>query len=230
MKNLFFIAGVIAAFAATSAMAAPKFSIVGAGDFSMASYKDLADPTDPSTTLTAKTTGRAKYGAGLLVEFPLSPRVGFELGALYLTRQYALTYKLALVADPTLASEQPIGSLRHGFIQVPAMFKFHLGRVFALGLGGYFANNIGQVTRINNAGEEEKGSYADARLKRTDYGLSAGLGVAIPMGSSVAFLIDGRYNMGLANQYAPKEGDTFTEKIKNNDITAFVGFRFGANK
>lgn len=94
------------------------------------------------------------------------------------------------------------GAAAVSYAQIPAEFNIYLLHWLYLKAGGYF--------RFLVAGNP--GGYAS-----TDYGLSFGSGLAIPLGK-VALIVEGNYQMGLANV-------TGTSKWVNTSVSA--GLRFG---
>lgn len=99
---------VFALLAAPSALAGSKLSLVATGTLPM----DQITPTE----------SRFGFGGGgLLLEFG-SPRVGFELGALY----NRITVAVLNVSNTDSS------------VVVPGLLRFHLGSAISVGAGGYF--------------------------------------------------------------------------------------------
>ena len=178
-----------------------RFSVVGAGNFS--------DRHDTGATLTDSTSAKLAYGGGVLIEFPLSTHWSFELGGLYLQRAQSDTTLLPAVdATATIA-------------EVPLLLRYYFGQHFALGAGGYYASAIGNV----NFSDGTSGTYQALGLNSSDYGVVGSVSLYALLGSSVAFLVDGRCTYGLSN------ASTITGITSNYiDFQALAGLRFGGNK
>jgi hypothetical protein len=98
--------------------------------------------------------------------------------------------------------------IRSGIISGDLGFKFFLSNAFSIVLGGYY-NNL----RTNPMG-----------LSTQDYGLALGLGLTVPLGHNVGFLISPVYH------YALKEQTYATGTLKASEIIGMVGFVFGGGR
>lgn len=202
LKQLIIFA-LVAAFAAPAAFAG-GISIVGAGTMTSISATNVTDPTFKS---------KMGFGGGVLFDLG-SGKVMFETGALYLMRKTEWTYSFA----PTLPLT--VGTTA---VQVPVLARFKLGSAVSLGLGGFVESGMGKV-KSEVAGISSESSYGDNNLSNLDYGALASLGFRFPMGGGGAFLIDGRYAMGLKNR---NTNTASTATIKMSDFQALVGIQFG---
>jgi len=191
---------------------ASTLSIVGVGDSNTFTTGSL-----PSGTTTPTVSGKFSFGGGALLTMPIGPRVGLEVGALYITRKNE--------ANPALGSSQDITNTSHA-IQVPVLLKFHLFPAFHVGVGGYWAQGIGSVDSNNATTGVDNSSqtYSGANLKQTDYGLVGAAGFSFPLGGGTRLLAEGRYNYGLANIFTDPNSTGATEKYR--DLQAVVGLSF----
>jgi opacity protein-like surface antigen len=93
------------------------------------------------------------------------------------------------------------------YIKVPVMGKYYVADGFALQAGPYLSILTTTV----------ESDFKDS-VKNIDYGVGFGLGYEFKNG----LLIDGRYNLGLANIYDGGGSDSF----KNRTIQVGLGYRF----
>ncbi|MEK6707073.1 MAG: outer membrane beta-barrel protein [Bdellovibrionota bacterium] len=187
------------------ASAAVKFSLIGGA----------VNSKPAVVNITTSYAAKLSYGGGFLFEIMMGKRVGFELGGLYLLRKFDATAN-----SSTVTFESQI-------IQVPAVFRFHLSRVFSLGLGGFASSGIGNV-KATAAGTSVNQSYGNSGIKNLDYGVLGSLGIGIPLGAKTTFIFDGRYQYGLSN-VALNAAET-ASSFKHTDIIGFAGFMFGSTK
>src|SRR4051812_44117295 len=110
---------------AGSAQAAPRFSVFGVGDLG----KMKSDPAIDVLEQKAK----FGFGGGAQVELPLSPMLGLEIGAIYLSRKSEFTNQLTGV------------SFTGTYIQVPVQLRVWLNKFLSVGAGGYFASAMGDI-------------------------------------------------------------------------------------
>lgn len=182
-------------------------SIVGVGDFSKISASNA--PTSgtyggvPVSNISTSYSGKLGLGGGLLFTNMLSPRMGFELGGLYITRKTDVTTTYTVLG----LSQGSTSTTTTHYLQIPLLMRVRLTRGISVGAGGYFAEGVGSV---------------DPSIKKSDYGLVGSLGLHFPIDHSTAFLIDGRYNAGLANIDNTGSG----ADLKYRDFQVLVGFAF----
>ncbi len=160
-------------FLTLGAEAGPRFSIVGAGDYSKGTE------THFSGTMAAK----LGYGGGALVEFRLGAKAGLEVGALYLQRKM----------DNTVSGTAT--TITFTAIEAPVILRFWLNPMISLGAGGYYAQGYDKIKDSTGGAA----TYPDYSLLLGDYGVVGVLGFNFKLGNSVALLIDGRYTLGLAD-------------------------------
>jgi len=142
-------------------------------------------------------------GGGLLYELG-GGHMGLELGALY---------------DPRKIATSPAQTWT--YIEVPVLLRFHMGRAFSLGVGGYYAFMMGDIKRPSGGNL----TAAAAGVKTSDYGVVGSAAFMIPMGKSAAFRIDGRY---LAGAQSVNTAATIARKWSGYE--AIVGVTFGSGK
>lgn len=210
MTKLFKILAVMIVAIATSmpAMASPKFSFFGGVD----------QVSIRKTNITGAYTGKLGMAGGLGVEFMLGSKVGLELDAIYVQRKWDLTASGITVT--TAAS----------YVEVPLLLRFWLGQVFSLGAGGYYAQGIGKLKLTSSLSSLTlpDASFTSYGLKSKDYGAVGVAGFNFKLGSSAAFLLEGRYVYGLSEGLQP--GPAASASWKFSDIQGFAGLRFGGMK
>ena len=196
-----------------TAHAGVRFSLVGVGNLPLAS----ANLNGAVITLSGKLT----YGGGALIELPLGPRLGLELGGLYLKRRY----------DSDLSASGVTSRFELNTIEVPVALKIWLHRAFFLSLGGYVSSIFGEVTESDPAsGLSAAGTVSDLRQRPLNYGAMGGLGLSLPLGGSVALRAEGRYQYALQNSFDDELiASSSTNSLKYSEVHAFVGLTIGGS-
>jgi|GEM_PF-1454678 len=116
--------------------------------------------------------------------------IGLDIGAGPLGVMADIYYAKRKISDVD-------GDLSLTQIFVPVQARYSLIPMLQVTGGGYYASGIGDVT-FSDASNSVSQSYADAGLRRTDYGLTAGLGFSLPIGVG-SLVLEARYNWGLAD-------------------------------
>lgn len=143
-----------------------------------------------SVSYSARTGG----GGGLGAAFNLLPELDLEIDALY--APYSFT---ATIGTP--GSGVTVDA-RWYAIQIPVLARYWLLPFLSIGAGPYAAfavtDNTATVTVLNNPPTETT-SELNSAAKR-DFGVAGALSLRLPLsGSSVSFVLDGRYLVGLKN-------------------------------
>ncbi len=183
-----------------------------AARFSLVGVANSSEPNEPGTEY----SGKAGYGAGLLLEFKLMPLIGFELGALMMPRKYEYSSVVPTSSKTTLSSK---------VYQFPALLRMHLGRLFSLGVGGYYAKANGDIssdTKSDSGSSSQSLTYAARSQTSTDYGALASLALYMRLAPVTYLTFDGRYAMGMKNNSTAAGGDR-----KFNDMQLLAGLQFG---
>lgn len=161
-------------------------------------------------------SGETSYGAGVLLESRLVPMFGFEIGAMYAPRKFS--YSTAVPTATTVTSTSKV-------YEFPAAFRFHLGRNFSLGFGGYYAMGKGNLTQqtTSDAGSSTQNvTYASQGQTDSDYGLLGSAQIAFRLTPLTHLVFDGRYLMGLKNNSTIAGSDR-----KYNDFELLAGLQLG---
>ena len=161
-------------------------------------------------------SGKVGLGGGALVDFGILPMLSFQVGGLYVTRTYTDTVGAVVITDQL------------HYLEVPAQFRLMLGRVFSVGLGGYWAVGMGNITQTNGSVTNSNVTYGNFGLKNHDLGLIGSLNAAIPLGAMVQLYAEGQYLYGLQNELTDAAITASpTSSYKNRDIQFLLGLRFG---
>lgn len=218
MRNPRFpLALVIAALVAAPAFAGPgsrpDFAIVGVGDLASTdvSGSPAAMVVNGVTISNLSVTTKAKLGmgAGALMNAHFSPRLGAEIGALYVTRKFDSTASFTALGAP---SSTVTANTLH-YVEIPVALRFWLSPRFSIGVGGYYASGLGSS------------DFTAASTKKSDYGALGSAQLRLPLGGSTALLLDGRYEYGLANVDTSGYGNQ-----KYRTVQGMAGLCFGMGK
>ncbi len=185
---------VILGLAAHPSYALVKVSIVG--DVNSSKIEGSLPASEPSAA-------KVGIGGGLLLELPF----GLEIGALYHPRQLGT------------GSE----NLSARYLMVPVQMRAYPIPYFTLGLGGYYAQGIGNIQN-EFASTKTSETFAQMEFKKSDFGLLGTVGFDLPMGALISLIIEGRYAYGLTG--LGKSSSVYRDS-KWRDVHGLVGFRFG---
>lgn len=123
-----------------------------------------------------------------------------------------------------------MGKVNFDYISIPLLLKAKFGKKieFFVNAGPYLGILLSSYNRLDaNSNFPETETNTDSTTKKTDFGISAGIGVEIPVGRSGALTIEVRDNFGLSNISKSKE--TNAPEIKTNTVNFMIGyvFKFG---
>jgi hypothetical protein len=182
-------------------------SLVGVGDHSSLDISNVPSTATLSgvslTNISASSNAKWGFGGGALLDAMFDPAVGLEFGALYITRKIETTTTFTALGVNASSG----GTTAAHYVQIPILLRLAFSPYFSIGAGGYFAEGTGSLS----------GSA------KSDYGLIGSVGIHLPLGGSVAFLVDGRYNLGLKN--VDNSGLGETQKFR--DVQVLAGLTFG---
>lgn len=180
---------------------------------SLLGVANSSEPNEPGTEY----SGRPGYGAGLLLEFRLMPAIGIEFGALSLQRKYEYNTVVPTSTKTTVTAKM---------YEFPVLLRMHLGRLFSLGVGGYYAKAAGELgteTRTEGgAASSQTVSYASRNQTTSDFGALVSMALYFRLAAITHLTIDGRYAMGLKNNSTVAGSER-----KYNDMQLLAGLQFG---
>jgi hypothetical protein len=193
---------------ALPANAMVSFAVKGGASLSTAAIKDSG-----GDSIDGLSYGMG-YMGGVGLDVGMGP-IGIMADFLYAKR----TIKFEL--DTPIGTIEGSQAITQLFIPVQAKFSI-IPMLFVSG-GGYYSMGLGEIKTFDKDGDETSSeSYKDAGTSSSDYGLVAGLGVALPL-MATTLTLEARYNYGLSNMDSDPSGDagTFGRSI---DILAGVTF------
>lgn len=197
--------------------------------------------TSSSTLGASPATGVVGFGAGALLEWRWTRWIGIEVGGIYGQRHHKTRIASrgtgVVLGSPYTIDTTLNSSLQSFAVEIPVVLRIRLGRYLSLGGGVYYGYGLGHLrvtsststtvyysdrTYAGTTTDEQIMSFEKQQLHRSDYGWVGVLGFSIPLGKSIALILDGRYLHGIKNlSTAP---DT---TLRWRGIEALVGFRFG---
>jgi|GEM_PF-2900414 len=125
------------------------------------------------------------FGVGGLLGFTANWLLTFETGLLYMPRKFAQPS----FSDVTLTT-----------LQFPLILRFQFVPFFSVGVGGYFAQGIGNVsTTATGSSTSTDVDYATFNLSKSDIGLIGSAALYLPVLPTMSLLADFRYLLGLKN-------------------------------
>ncbi len=179
-------------------------SIALCDTISLLGVNNLSKPTASDSSYSAKSA----IGAGAFYEFNFSDTYALELGVVDVDRKYQNDTN-------TIQYTQKM-------IQLPLLFRIHLGSNLAFGLGGYFSFFPGDYkTEYLSNGTSTTTSYDAAGLKKTDYGAVSSFAYFYPLSERFNLVGEVRDNLGIKDNRV----NTSLPKLHVNDIQFFLGAR-----
>lgn len=117
------------------------------------------------------------------------------------------------------------------YLTIPVLFRYSLGvgeniKVFA-NAGPYMGFLMADRLVMKGAGDM-KISENETQFQKTDFGISAGLGVLVPIGEKYSFSFEARNNLGLMDISTGPIVNNGT--IKTNALNFLVGFSYKLGK
>lgn len=183
-----------------------------AARMSLVGLANSAQPTQPGTEY----TGQSSYGGGILLEARMIPMFGLEFGALYAPRKFSFSTATPVAAKFTMSANA---------YEFPVLLRFHLGRFFSFGVGGYYAKAKGDIalaTEMNGATSSSSTTFAAQNQSDSDYGIATSIALTSRLGPLTHLVLDGRYLIGLKNDSLAASGN-----MKFNDMEVLAGLQFG---
>jgi outer membrane protein with beta-barrel domain len=174
-----------------------------------------ANMEDPDVIFSAKTF----LGAGAVVEVGLSRHLSVQLEPMYLQKGGKILLRDFFGSDAS-------ASVRLSYVELPVLLKVSkaTGRMRPyLILGPSVGYRTSVRVKDETTGEEEDPADADQNLRKLDFGVSAGAGLAVPAGRATVF-VESRYTWGLVN--LDKETEDPDLKLNNRGIQVLAGFTF----
>ncbi len=159
------------------------------------------------------------FGYGVLVEYPLSSKWGFESGIIYQPRGYK--YETTF---PNAGSD----TINWMNLYIPFVGRFHPTKNFTGFIGGYTAQGFGKVTHKTTSefGSNSTSTFKESGLKTADVGITYGAGLNFDLNSSSEMIIEIRWTEGLTN-VIDTTISTGTDNTKGtiHEYSFVVGFR-----
>lgn len=170
--------------AVSNAHALVNVTAVGVGNYMGASASVL--------TSTMPITGKLTWGGGALFGFKLNPFLTLEAGGLFAPRKSSIDFSI-------LDASLPSATKSYNAIQIPALLRVTAIPLLSFGAGMYYSVGMGSVTSEVTGSAPSTQTFAEARLKSSDYGLVGSVAFRLPLAPMFGFVVDGRFNYGLAN-------------------------------
>lgn len=176
------------------------------------------DPAYPSL----ETNAGLSSSSGISGQYNITEMWSVKLGAAYERKG----------SDLERTDINTTGEINIDYISIPLLLKAKFGNKikYFVNAGPYLGIFLSSETTLNAySGNPEININNDSSTKKTDFGISTGIGIEIPVGHSGAFTIEVRDNFGLTNISESKE--TNAPEIKNNTANLIIGyaFKFGKN-
>lgn len=221
MKNLIKLLILVFAFSAATETIAQTFGVKAGLNLSNMLVKDDDDTYSDDFKM------KPGFHVGVTAEFPFSDMVSFETGLLLSTKGYKISEEESIMGE-TLKFEGKANLL---YIDIPLTAKatFDVGGAklygtfgpyLGFGLSGKYKSEVSGGGESETEEEDVKwGSGDDDDLKRLDFGLTIGAGLALN-----AIEVGVSYNLGLANVSPYSDGGY---KENHRVIGVSVAYKFG---
>jgi hypothetical protein len=174
------------------------------------------------TVTDSATASGVGFTMGVLTRIPLSADFQLETGLAYLQRNYtvSVTGSLNYSFDETLKG-----------IHIPVLVRTHVIENLSVGLGGYFAHELGDVYDTNlvvdgQSFPNQANSYTQNQYNRNDFGLEGSIAYDLPIlpqyGDLYALTVDIRYLFGLTDFGA---GSSTATSLNTRDVLFTAGLK-----
>jgi hypothetical protein len=195
--------------AAATAQAETRVGVVGGLSLARM-HMSPEDPTGSFETFTG-------FAGGAVLDVDLSRHLSLSLEPMYVRKGS----DFRIESDGFLFDEGLTGSLRVDYLELPALLKVRFGD------GSVRPYLIGGPTAAYRLSSKSSamGETVDSKklFKEWDFGVSAGAGLAFPLGMASGFL-EARYGLGLVNV---AEETAENESVKNRGVLILAGITLG---
>jgi hypothetical protein len=166
---------------------------------------------------TADKGSKNGLGFGAYYFVPRSPTLGFQIEAQYIRR--------GVKFDITSGGDEAEASLKLDYFEIPLLLRISPGaesdaRLVFL-VGPVIGFKTGADMEVEAEGESMSNDLGD-EFKSTTFGAIGGVGLTVETGENSAFLLQGRYYLGLSNAL---DDEDFSSK--SGDFGFFAGLEFG---
>jgi hypothetical protein len=174
---------------------------------------------DENTTTTYNTNSKTTFHLGAFVNVPIGGMFRFQPEISYVGQGSKITG--ATITNPSLNGSY---ELDMHYIAVPLIFQLQTN-------SGFFVEAGPQIAFLIKAEEDlESGNDADVKdtFRKTDFGLSAGLGYL----SRIGLGLNARYVHGLSNVYNQDDAPASVRdaEVSNRGVQIGLVYHFGAHK
>lgn len=209
MKNLIKLLILVFAFSAATETIAQTFGVKAGLNLSNMLVKDDDDTYSDDFKM------KPGFHVGVTAEFPFSDMVSFETGLLLSTKGYKESEGDAKFNANLLYIDIPL-TARTTFDVGGAQIYGTFGPYLSMGLSGKYKYEDGDISEDNDV---KWGSGDDDDLKRLDFGLTIGAGLALN-----AIEVGVSYNLGLANVSSYTDNGA---KQSHRVVGVSVAYKFG---
>lgn len=212
MKKIkYFLSGIFL-FASIAFFAQPAIGIEGGPNFSFLRGSDnVSELTDPLIA----------FSAGLAFQYHFSDILSVRTGPSFERKGGTQTYTVPAYGPGGLSTTEEKMRINFDYVIVPVLVRasFGGGVRFFVNAGPY----AGYLLNQTNVDHTKKKYVYTEHYKKLDYGVSGGLGIAIPIGDQFDFNVEIRDNFGLANV---SDNTFYNDVIQHNCASLLVGFTF----
>ena len=138
----------------------------------------------------AKSNPAFGYGAMAAVELGLADFAGIALGAHFLERKFE-------VKNDALNAYKFTRTIPTVFI--PLEGRFYFFKLLSIGAGGFASLPVGNASDKYSTGGNTAVTTESKQQRAVDFGLTAAVGVNVPIGESLGIFGEARYNYGLTD-------------------------------
>lgn len=181
-----------------------SITLLGGLNFSSPKYSNTGTPF--------ALTPKSGLGFAAFIDKGFTPFFAIETGVMYLEERTKIT-ALGFA-----------GTFEMNRIHVPLMFRLKILPIISVGAGVYYETGLGNtiISFTEPAVDTAIQSYADAGLKKSEYGADFDLRFRFPVTPGFGLVLDGRYQLS----FVERSTDS-TTSFKNRAITALGGVSFG---
>lgn len=210
-KVRFFLSGIFL-FASLSFFAQPAIGIEGGPNYSFLRGNDnISELTDPLLGFTA----------GFAFQYHFSDLLSIRTGPSFERKGCSQTYTVPAYGPGGLNTTEEKLHVNFDYVTLPVLVRASFGDQFR-----FFVNAgpyVGYLLNQTSVDHTKKKYVNTDSYKKLDYGVSGGLGIAIPIGDQFDFNVEIRDNFGLADV---NDTPVASNVMMHNCTSLLVGFTY----
>jgi hypothetical protein len=170
---------------------------------------------------------KAAFSMSMFFQYNLSKNFALRIDPGYENKGYYANYTLTDANGAIIREAKEIGNFN--YINIPVLFRASMGNKikYFINVGPYMGVLLSQHSIYDSPYSGKSKDTGTNYYKTLDFGITSGLGLAIPIKENFALSVEARNNIGLINI-----SNSSNSNVKTLSFNLLVGFayKFGSNK